>query len=68
MRPKPITPKSIIDDVILFDNPDSIRETLRLMFVEFFSGEYSPTDETRKKTVFHYSILDDMLKDMAKLK
>ena len=52
MRPKLITPKSIIDDVILFDDPDSIRETLKVMFVEFFSGEYSPTDETRKKNRF----------------
>ncbi len=63
----PITAQSIIDDILLLDDPQNIRETLHELIMAFFLYYDSPTEEFKGKVYATYIGLYQALKQMETL-
>jgi len=66
-KKSPITAQTIINDIILSDDPENIRENLHEMILAFFMYFKNPTDEFKGRVYYTYVTLYHALKEMETL-
>lgn len=64
---KPITAEEIIKDILIWDDPENIREDLHEMMLAFFMHYESPTEEFKGRIYCTYTTLYNALKQMETL-
>lgn len=63
----PITAQSIINNILLDDDPENIRETLHDMLLVVFMYFEDPSNEFKERVYTAYQTLYNALKDMEAL-
>jgi hypothetical protein len=64
---KPITAEEIIKDILIWNDPENIREDLHEMMLAFFMHYESPTEEFKGRIYCTYTTLYNALKQMETL-
>lgn len=64
---KPITAEQIVSDILIWDDPENIREDLHEMMLAFFMHYESPTEEFKGRIYCTYTTLYNALKQMEQL-
>lgn len=64
---KPVTAEQIVSDILIWDDPENIREDLHEMMLAFFMHYESPTEEFKERIYCTYTTLYNALKAMEQL-
>lgn len=64
---KPVTAEQIVSDILIWDDPENIREDLHEMMLAFFMHYESPTEEFKGRIYCTYTTLYNALKAMEQL-
>jgi len=64
---KPVTAEQIVSDILIWDDPENIREDLHEMMLAFFMHYESPTEEFKGRIYCTYTTLYNALKQMEQL-